>query len=99
MGRYALNRLLLLACLVCLNRLRELIGARRIAFATYARKQTLNFVHVFAFHKTSNTLQVAAATADKANVMHFVVCVYVKKDLPRTSALGRISKHRKNRPC
>ena len=41
----------------------------------------------------SNTLQVAAATADKAHVTQLVVCVYVEEDLSRASAFGGVSKH------
>ena len=65
-------------CLVFFDGFGKLIGAGRVAFATDACKKSRHFVDIFAFHKPRNTLQIAAATADKANVMHFVVRVHVE---------------------
>ena len=80
--------------LVASDSLGKLIGAGRAAFAFYAFQKAFDFVEGFAFDKTGNALQVAAATADKANAMKKSVFVNVEKNLSGTSAFGGISEHK-----
>lgn len=75
------------------DRFGKLIGARRVAFATNARKRFCHFVNVFAFNEPCNSLQIAAATADKADVVHFVFRVHVKQDLAGARSSGGICEH------
>ena len=56
----------------------KLVGARRVAFATDSRQKILDRVDILTLHTSGYALQIAAATADKPNVMHFVVRVHVK---------------------
>ena len=80
-------------CFVFGNRFGKLVGARGVALATDTRKQRLDIVDILTLDKTSDALQVAAATADKPNVVHFIVCVNVEKNLSGTSPSCGISKH------
>ena len=75
------------------DRFGKLIGTRRIAFATNPCKDRSHFVNVFALDKARNPLQIAAATADKADVVHFVFRVHVKQDLAGTRSSGGICEH------
>ena len=77
----------------------KLIGAGSIPPATNPSKQRFDFVDVFVFNKARNALQVAAATADKTDVVHFVVCVNVKQNLSGASAHGGISEHNVEPHC
>ena len=79
--------------LVASNRFGKLIGTRRAALAFYAFQKTFDFVKSLAFDKTGNALQVAAATADKTNVVKSFFRINVKKNLSGTSADRGVSKH------
>ena len=83
----------LFACVVLLKSRSKLIGARGVVSATDTRQQRFDLVDVFALHKLCNALQITAATADKAHVVHFVFAVHVEKNLTGTGSSGRISKH------
>lgn len=79
--------------LVASDSLGKLIGAGRAAFAFYAFQKAFDFVEGFAFDKTGNALQVAAATADKTNVVKSIFRINVEKNLSGTSADRGVSKH------
>lgn len=81
------------ACFILRDRFGELIGAGGVVSATDSNEGILYFVDVLALNELCNALQVTAATADKTDVVHFVVCVNVEKNLSGTSASGRISEH------
>ncbi len=81
--------------LVLADGLGELIGARGVALATNARKESLDFVDIFPLYEFGNTLQIAAATVDKANVVQFIAFVHVENDGAGTRAFCRIRKHDK----
>ena len=80
--------------LVFRNRFGKLIGTGGVELAFNSCKKGLYFVDMSAFDKTGYALQVAAATADKANAMKKSVFVNVEKNLSGTSAFGGISEHK-----
>ena len=82
-----------LACLVFANCFGELVGAGRIASTTDTGQEGFDFVDILSFNEACDALQVAAATADKTNVVHFVVFVNVEEDLSGAGAFCGVCEH------